>query len=229
MKIKSRGRMGEGMRMGKKGQMFLIGAVVIVTSIVIIKFNMASPAAKKGRESLKVMFEHDIFENIVNELNSTMRFSHSVPQNVTRNVFDFANFTERKMMEHSMGLTFLYVGVISNRTINRMNVSLINMLDSTIDANFTLNDSQSAKTTDIANDEKWDNNFTITPGTHYELNLTYNITTGGATSSTAESITIKTKNNKDVYIGFFYVSLESEDATHREKYQKTINIQKQQR
>jgi len=211
-------------QMGKKGQMFLIGAVVIVASLVIIKFNMASPAAKKERESLEVRFEHDIFENIANEFNSTLRFSNYEPENITTNVFDFANFTERKMMGHSMDFTFLYVGALCNRTTNKIDISLVNMLGSTIDANVSLDDGQSNATSNIVNYERWDSNFTITPGTEYKLNLTYNSTAGDATTRTIESITVKTKKNKDIYVGFFYVSLESEDATHTGKYQKKINI-----
>lgn len=203
--------------------MFLIAAVVIVASLVIIKFNTASPGAKKEKEILEVRFENDIFENIVNELNNTLRFSYYDPQNITKNVFDFANFTERKMAEHSMSFTFLYIGVISNKTINAMNVSLINMIDSTIDANLTIV-GQSDTKSDIINYERWDTNFTITPGTQYELNLTYNSTAGDAATSITESITVTTKTNKDVYVGFFYASLVSQDATHIKKYQKPINI-----
>ena len=207
-----------------KGQMFLIAAVVIVASLVIIKFNTSGPSAKKERESLEVRFENDIFENIVNELNNTLRFSYYDPHNITRNVFDFANFTERKMAEHSMSFRFLYIGIISNKTTSVMNVSLVNMLDSTIDANFTVS-AQSKTRSNIINYERWDTNFTITPGTQYELIFKYNSTTGDASTSTTESITVKTKTSKDVYIGFFHIELESQDATHMEKYQKTISIQ----
>jgi len=212
-----------------KGQMFLIAAVVIVASLVIIKFNMGSPAAKKEKEVLEVTFEHDIFENIVNEFNSTLIFSYYEPQNITRNVFDFANFTERKMMEHSANFRFLYVGIISNKTIDRMNVSLINMLDSTIDANFTLVNQSDAQTqsdtqSSIVNYERWDTNFSINPQSTYDLLLIYNRTSGDASTAITENITVKTKKNKDVYVGFFYVSLQSQDATHMGKYQKTITI-----
>lgn len=206
-----------------KGQMFLIGALVIVASLVIIKFNIASPAAKKEREVLEITFENDIFENIINELNNTLRFSYYEPKNITRNVFDFANFTERRMVDHAMVFKILYVGSLSNKTTNTMNVSLINMLDAAIDANFTL-DGQSDTKSGIVNYERWDTDFTITPGTEYDLILTYNSTAGDSTTATIETITVKTKTNKDVYVGFFYVLLESQSAIHREKTQKTINI-----
>jgi hypothetical protein len=206
-----------------KGQMFLIAAVVIVASLVIIKLNVASPAAKKEKEVLEVTFENDIFENIINELNSTIRFSYYEPENITKNVFDFANFTEEKMLGRSMDLTFLYVGSLTNKTTSITNVSLINMLDSTIDANFTFNGQSDARS-NIVNYERWDTNFTIAPGTTYDLILRYNNTAGDASTTTTENITVKTKTTKDTYIGFFYVSLESQDATHRGKYQKTINI-----
>jgi hypothetical protein len=211
-------------RIGQKGQMFLIGAIVIVASLVIIKFNMASPAAMKEKESLEAQFESDVFENIADELNSTIDFSYDNPQNITRNVFDFANFTEAKLAEHSLSFKFLYVGIIANKTISRMNVSLVNMLDGTIDANFTISGVGSNTKRGIVDYERWDTNFTISPGTQYELVLTYNSTAGDTSSTSAYIITVKTKKNKDVYASFFYVLLQSQEATHAAKYQKTVNI-----
>ena len=115
-----------------------------------------------------------------------------------------------------MNLKFIYVGSIANKTTSIVNVSLINMLDMTISVNFTFNDQSDAQS-NIVDYTRWDTNFTITPGTNYNLTLTYD--------STVENITIKTKGNKDVYTGFIYLLLESEDATHSGKYQKTFNLE----
>jgi len=198
--------------------MLLIGAIIIVSSIVIIDFSISRPSIMSEKRAMEARFEGDIFKNLLNELNNTMVFSYDKPFSITTNVFDFANFTEAKMNEHSIGFKFLYVGSIANKTTSVLNVSLINMLGATIDANFTLSDGQSNATTGIVNHGRWSTvNFTITPGAQYTLNLTYD--------STTESIIIKTKGDKDVYAGLYYVSLEGADSTHTGKYQKTFNLE----
>jgi hypothetical protein len=211
--------------MKSKGQMFLIGAAVIVAALVIIRANMAGSLAAYEIEKLETTLENSIFENILNEMNKTMILSSDNPQQIDNNIFDFMNFTESKIYGHSMTLKILYVGIISNKTISRMNVSLINSIDSTIDANFSIPGQSSVKS-GIVNYEKWDSNFTIIPSTNYDLILTYNATTNDNSTSVTENITVSTKSSRDVYVGFLYIVLESEDAIHAEKYQKPINMNK---
>lgn len=200
---------------GRKGQMFLLGALIIVGVLVILRYNIAYPTAMEEKKVLEVRFENDIFNNLINEFNNTLRFSYDESLNITSNVFDFANFTEAKISEHSMEFKSLFVGSIANKTTNITNVSLINMLDETIGVNFTF-DGQSDEKLDISNYEQWDTNFSITPGTKYTLTLSYD--------GVVENITIKTKKNKDVYVGFFYISLESDSAIHKARYRKTMNL-----
>lgn len=204
------------MKIKNKGQMFLLGALIITGILVILRYNIAYPGAIEEKKALEVRLENEIFNNIMEEFNSTLRFSYSEPLNITSNVFDFANFTELKISEHSMLFKFLFVGSVANRTTNTLNVTLVNMLNQVINADFTL-DGQSDSQSNIVNYETWDTNFTITPGNQYILTLTYDGTT--------ENVTIKTKQNKDVYTGFFYVSLESEDATHTKLYQNYMNLE----
>jgi len=206
---------------GKKGQMYLLGALVMVGILVILKYNIAYPSAVGEKKVLEVRFENDIFNNLLNEFNNTLRFSYDGPLDITKNVFDFANFTEAKIIEHSLGFKFLFVGSVANETTDLTNVTLINMLDVPIDASLTF-DGQSDERKNIQNHESWDASFGITPGTTYTLTLAYNETL--TYNETVENITIKTKKNKDVYVGFFYISLESSDAFHRISYQKDMNL-----
>jgi hypothetical protein len=200
---------------GRKGQMFLLGAVVIVGILVILKYNISYPNALEEKKTLEGRLENDLFNNIVEELNGTLIFSYEEPMNITYNVFDFANFTRLKVSEHSMALKFLFVGSIANSTTDTLNVSLINMIGYTIDASLTL-DGQSDAEQEIHDYEMWESGFTITPGSQYVLQIGYN---GGV-----ENITINSKSNKDVYVGFFDISLESEDSTHAARYQKDMNL-----
>jgi len=206
---------GKNKSMGNKGQMFLIAAIVIVSSIVILKFNMASPSATRQIITMKARFEGSIFENMMNELNNTLRFSADVPTNITDNMFDFANFTETKINSRSLKFKMVYVGSISNYTTNAVNSTVINMMDDAVDVSITLNGVTEAKD-GLADYGTWETNITVSPGTTYTMTFVH--------GSSTESITIKTKKKKDVYTGYFYVVLESEYATHINEWTKTFNL-----
>ena len=195
--------------------MFLIAAIVIVASIVTLKLNMSSPSATRQIIAMKSRFESDIFENMLNEMNNTMRFSADVPTNITDNVFDFANFTETKIGGHSLKFKMMYVGSIANYTTNAVNSTVINMMDESVDVSITLNGVTESKN-NLANYDTWDTNITVSPGTTYTMTFVH--------GSDTESITIKTKKKKDVYTGYFYVVLESEDATRLNEWTKTFNL-----
>lgn len=201
--------------MDKKGQMFLIVAIVIISSVVIIKFNTSSQTAATDIITMKSKLENDIFENIKREFNHTTRFSSNTPTSIDSDVFDFANFTESKINEHSMIFELLYVGSIANKTTNSLNTTMINMLDKEIDGSLTLNGQQKSQN-NIADYGVWDDSMTITPGNDYNMTISYD--------NTENNITIETKANKDVYIGFFYLKIESSDATHVDTWSKSINI-----
>ena len=199
----------------QKGQMFLIGALIIVGVLVILRYNINYPNAAEEKKLIETSFENKMFNNVIKEFNNTIQFSYDEPLNITSNVFDFANFTELKIGEHSMTFKFFFLGALTNITSGILNITTINMLDEDIDVNLTL-DGQSDTQTDIANYGVWGTSFTITPGNSYTLTITYDETT--------ENVSINTKSNKDVYTGFFYILLESEHASHETRYQKSIDI-----
>ena len=199
--------------MESKGQMFLIGAVVIASALLILKVATRTPTSINELKNLKGGFEGDMFTNIVAEFNKTMDLSVYEGIGVTSNVYDFGNFTKDNMIEHSLDLKLVFVGLVANRTTGFMNISVVNLYGSSISATLTLNDSQS-NTSSVADYGRWDTNFTFTAGKDYILTVTYD--------STRNNMTIETKTNKDVYVGYFDISLESPSSIHRTKYQKSM-------
>lgn len=208
--------------MKSKGQMFLIGAVIIVSSLAVIKANTMSSSARYELEKLESTLEGEIFKNLVSELNNTVIYSSNSPQMIDMNVFEFMNFTQSKSYGRAMELNALYVGIISNSTIDRMNVSVINMLGNEMDVDLSI-PGQSFSNNDMPDRSKWDTNFTITSGNNYNVTVVYNLTEGFSVNKT---IYVDTKSNRDVYVNFVYIALESEDALHVQEYQKTIKISK---
>ena len=214
MGVKGAKSIREKFRMGRKGQMFLLIAVVIVLVIVVLRYNITYPLAAEEKKTLEARFENRVFSNLIEEFNNSLKFSYYNTTNMTKNVFDFANFSKSKVDEHSMLLKALFVGSVANSTTGDLNVSLINVLNTRINANLTLGGTSFVNS--VENYGRWDLNFTVTPGTQYVLRLEYD--------STAENITIRTKPTKDVYVGFFYVSMETDNSLHKTRYQTHIDI-----
>lgn len=201
--------------MHRKGQMFLIAAFIIAASIVSLKLLVKVPAIQEETKLLEINLEHDVSSNLIQEIENSARFSINQKTNITGNVFDFANFTERKAYERGLEFKFLFVGSLANHSNSILNVSMVNMLNNPINASLNLNGT--IRTSEIADNGKWDTYFSFTPGSSYVLTVSYN-------STYNESVTIKTKSNNDVYVGFFDISFETSTAVYRSKTQETYAL-----
>ena len=205
--------------MHRKGQMFLIAAFVIAASIVTLRLLIKVPAIREEITLLEINLEHDMTNNWIQEIENSAKFSINEKPNITRNVFDFANFTERKAYERGLEFKFLFVGSLANHSTKILNVSMINMLNKPINA--SLNNGTVVVVSEIVDNGKWDTNLSFNsgdPSPTITLTVEYN-------STYSENVTIRTKNNKDVYVGFFDISFETSTAVYRNKTQETYNLQ----
>lgn len=198
----------------RKGQIFLIAAVVIASSFMILKVASTTPSITEERRRIEVLLENYIFDNIVNELQNSVRYSTAVPQNITMNVHDFMNFTRTKASEHLMTVQMLFISATANATASMLNVSVVNSLGQSADVNLTLGSYSAAST--IADYGRWDTNFTITPGTSYTLTAVYN--------GTARNMSIRTKKNKDVFNYMFDTSMVGDNSVHKSLVEGNFNI-----
>jgi len=197
--------------------MFLIGAFIIAASLIVLKLNMKSPSIEEQLRLIDATMENSIASNFMTEIENSAKFSVDQKSSINNNVFDFANFTERKSGEHGLEFLFLFVGSYANVSNNYLNVSVINMLNGPIGVTLNLNDGSSSQTNNMIDNTKWDTSFTFTPGTNYNLTVSYN-------STYTQNVTIKTKNNKDIYVGFFDITLQTSGAVYTNKTQDTYKL-----
>lgn len=195
--------------------MFIIFAIVIVSALVVIKALTKLPSTIEEKRVLEGTLEDRLFTNIKNELQRALEFSVHEQENITENVFDFANFTRRGVTEHRLIFKLLYVGILANKTNQKMNITLVNLLNNQTIVNLTRTDIGALSNCNSIAVEDWgtciNNSLDFTLGTTYTLNVTY--------GSNTINVGIKTKTNKNVYVGFFDITLESTEATHRKRFQ----------
>jgi hypothetical protein len=202
-----------------KGQAFLLAAFIIAFSLIIIRLSIKNPTIQEQINNIEVTMQSDTSKNLQQEIKNSVKFSIDKTETISTNVFDFANFTENRSVEHSLDFEFLFVGSLTNVSINYLNVSVINMLDKIIGASLTLsnNTNSEIQSKDMIDNSKWEANFTLNPGSNYNLTVSYN-------STNEQNITIKSKNNKDIYVGFFDVTLKTPEYVYRNTTQEKYNI-----
>jgi hypothetical protein len=192
-----------------KGQMFTLAAVIIVSALLILRTTIRAPEISEKRKALEATLETKIFDNLVNELQNAVKISAHDKENISKNVHDFGNFTRDKISGRALDFKFFFVGSLA-RVNGVLNTSVINLLGSS--RNVTLNLNGTIANSIVSDGGRWDTNFTISPGDTYVLTVNF--------ENYTENVSIKTKNNKDVYVGFFDVYLESEWSSHRNKFQR---------
>ena len=197
--------------------MFLIGAFIIAASLVVLKLNMKAPSIEEEIRLLDITMENSIASNLMTELENSAKFSVDQKNSISTNVFDFANFTERRAAEHGLEFKFLFTGSYANVSNNYLNVSVINMLNAPVNVSLNLNDGSAVQTNEMIDNTIWNTNFTFTPGTNYNLTVGYN-------STYTQNVTIKTKSNTDIYVGFFDITLQTSDSVYTNKIQDTYEL-----
>ncbi len=205
-----------------KGQMFLIGAGIIIAVLVALRGFATASQISSERDILDIALEDLAYRNIRNEIEGLVGFLSNVPSNITGNSIDFLNFTRKGSDDHSLDFKSLFISITSNHTNQTMNVTIFQFLKET-DLNVTLrlNTSTEQRNSTLLNDSSiWFNNFSFTSGQTNILTLSL------PTKGYEENITIENRQNYDVYVGFFDISLSSARATHTDKIYRTIKIPK---
>lgn len=200
--------------------MFLIGAFIIAVSLIVLKLNIKAPSIEEQLRLFDYTMENSIASNLMTELENSAKFSIDQKNSISTNVFDFANFTERRSAEHGLEFLFLFVGSYANVSNNSLNVSVINMLNEPINTILTLSNitnSEVKPPQEIADNSMQPTIFIFNPGSNYNLTVSYN-------STYTQNVTIKTKNNKDVYVSFFDITLQTSDAIYKNKIQDTYKL-----
>jgi hypothetical protein len=207
-----------GIWLKNKGQVFLIAGVLFIVILVILRSTINIEEIEERQRRVEGNFQNKFFKNIVTELQRSAEISYNQPNNITDNVFGFGNFTRKKMADRLFGLEFFYVNTVSPTSGTQLNVSVINLLNKTINISLTLNSTtpQTKSKDDLPDYGKYDATFTITQGENYKLTIDY--------LDRSENVTVETENGKSVYTAFFDISLAGTEIIYKDKFQKSYTL-----
>ena len=132
--------------MKNKGQIFLILSVIIIVVFLLLRGSVNLPDIIQRQKDTGSRFEKRFFSNTIDEFQKAIEIS-SKYDNVSTNIFDFANFTIN-LMNKSINLT-LTLNSTPSQSLN-----MDNFLDRTMR----------------------ENTFTIAQGNDYTVTISYNST-----------------------------------------------------
>jgi hypothetical protein len=157
--------------MKDKGQMFLIAAAIIITSLVILisTVNFISPNIQK--RYIENSLENKIFENVKKEIAKVPIYSFYTE--INENVLNFLQFLEKYLSSKGFDFNAFYMS-INYSGGDKTNISIINFFDNEINVTIVLNSSPEQLESFIAEKNTIYNvTFSVTPNSNYNLNIKY--------------------------------------------------------
>ncbi|MEM5803068.1 MAG: hypothetical protein QXO57_03900 [Candidatus Aenigmatarchaeota archaeon] len=198
-----------------KGQIYLITIVVIALALVGLRLASSPQTSIEQIKLLESSLQSKIFQNLWKEYENNMVISYL--DDINLNTYDFSNFTRKLTQEKALRFDFLFIGSLANYSSSQINVTVLNFLHERIDFILTLNSTPEQSVSSSLEDQGlFSTNFSFTPGETYNLNFKI------SNQNYEQNITINTNATKNVYVGFFDLTLISDISTNKKMFQKSL-------
>ena len=214
----------------KKGQMFIVLAIIVVTALILIKNGLNITQVIENKRVLENSLEKLEFENFRGELINAASINVNSSTNITSDLISFIDFSKTIFSGKNEELQGLFVGSIyPNSTQNtdvRINVTVYNFFDfpiQTLNLNFSSNVLSNQTFTDIGPGKTAITNFTfnINANRNFSLHFYY---VNNVESGRTENITVLAEINRTKFIGFYDIRLKGARLEQRDKFQQTVEV-----
>lgn len=199
-------------KLGKKGQMFLITATILILALVILASSIKISQSKFDRIYIENSIEDKIFENIKEEISKVAIYSFY--DKLNENVLDFLIFVRNYAKAKGFRVSTLYIASYHNNT-NFVNISFINCWNEQLNVTIKINTTPEQTENFLVNDQEiYNTTFSIVGGENYKLKIIFN--------EYEEDFIIHTDSMKSSYTYFFDIRMVSSLGTRIEKYTNMI-------
>ncbi len=200
----------------KKGQVFLITSVVFIIVIIILKISFNQDTIEARKTEVEYNFKNKYFYNINREIFKSAEISLHQPSNITRNLFNFLNFTRNKMNEKGTKFEVFLFSSLSSESL--LNVSVINLLNKTINVSLVLNSTpeQSKTKDDLVDYGFYETSFNINEGEIYKLTIKY--------EEQESNVTIITNDDQNIYTILADVVISGGEIEYKDKSQNSYKL-----
>jgi len=208
-----------------KGQVFLILAVIIIVTVVLLKTSLNIASVIETKNYLESGFERMEFQNLRDEIPKVIQISCN-QTNIAGNVNDFVRFARNSFSSRAMDLNGILVETvhptIAASTDTTMNVTIYNFLGNKLKfLNLSLNGTEKTFS-EIDDDRILDTTFPINAPSsqNYTLWIFYNT----STANSSQSFTIPIEIGKGKFVGFFDLRLLSSRSENRDNFIETATL-----
>ena len=212
-----------------KGQMFMIGAIIIVTALVLIKTSIDVTEILEKKRFLEAGVERIEFANLRYEVPKAAYNSLNASVNMTNATNGFIAYTESKLAGKLVqldGATFtIYYPNITASTNSNINVTFYNFFDTDVSrviANFSANYNQPQNFSNVPAGQTRSFNFTVNTASSTNMSLWVFYEVGS--ESVTENITIPIDLVKTRFVGYYDIRMTSERGTLRDRFVDTVNV-----
>lgn len=212
--------------MSSKGQMFLILATIIFSSLVAIVLAVNTNQFSYTKKQLETEYEKAFYLALKKELAKAIEIN-SQQTNVTDSLKNFASFTRDRVYSKSLQFKlFSSQAIFKNVTANAnvtMNVSILNMLGETMSSLYMIfsYDNSSQTVSSLADNSTYYTQFIFNTSSdrNYTLNISYT-----ATTSRIYNVTIPVVVGEGKIVSLFDFQLEAAIASYREEFVENYRL-----
>ena len=211
----------------RKGQMFIIMGIVVVTVLVLLKTQLNLTDILRGKGELEADLSQLKLGNIVNEEKNNLQVNYLQNMSMMNNVMNFTNFSRTIFSSNAETFNGFIVGsFIANTTASantNINVTVLNFLGTNASINITSSyDNSVANFTNLADAASNSQNFTFNTAsdTSYFLVVSY---ATSAESRTA-NITLPVTIGRSKFIGYYDLRLTTSTGTYTSKFVHNVTL-----
>ncbi|TAL47459.1 hypothetical protein EPN87_02865 [archaeon] len=211
----------------RKGQMFIIMAIIIVTVLVLLKTRMNLSEILMNKGTLESDLSQLKLGNIVSEEKNNLQVNYLQNMSMMNNVVNFTNFVRSVESSNAETLNSFIIGsYIANTTAStntNINITVYNVMGMPVDANITFTyDNSVANFTNLPDASSTSQNFTFSTASNanYFLLVTY----ATAAEIQTANITLPVTIGNSKFIGFYDIRLATNTGTYTSRFVQNITL-----
>ena len=213
----------------QKGQLFIIGAVVIITALVLIRTAIDVSEILEKKKFLEAGLERMEFENIRKELPKAASNSINDTQSMSNATNEFILFTDNHLIDRTIefdgiSINSLYVNLTASQAED-INVTVYNFFEeelSQVILNLSTDFNSPVTLNNVAAGEVRETSFSINIASTQDLTLWafYNTPTGDI----VHNITLNAEIDATKFIPYFDIRMTDERGELRDRFTETLEI-----
>lgn len=212
-----------------KGQMFLIGSIVVVVVMVLIRTAIDVSEILEKKKFLEAGIEKLEFENLRREVPKAAFNAVNFSRNMTNATNSFIAFAENKFERRIVDLDGVSIssayGTLAASTNIPLNVTVYNFFDVEVSRavlNLSTNFNSPVTLSDIEPGKTKGAQFTLNLASNQNLTLWAFYET--STEKVVANITIPARIGKEKFVGYFDLRMSSERGDIRDRFFETVDI-----